>query len=336
MKRQLLFLQIMGWVLAFFIFYVYLRSRLEDPDYVLAISISSFLSFILIIYGYAFFIFPKYYSRTSKATFISIVLVFYTLVLGARILSEVVFIAPLAESSTIFNMGRTHLLYDVSSTFFALIVGILLVSVFENIAREKREVVLQRKQSETELNLLKAQLQPHFLFNSLNSLYYDVYKTQPDVASRISMLSDIMRYFMDQSPQEKILLEKEMEFIRSYIELERVRLVYQPVIELQVLVSENIMIPPMLLIPLVENIFKHGLNNKSKSNFVSLTLQQQGNELIFTVKNPAINNGRREERIGVGLRNLRERLLLLYKDRFTLKTETVEDVYLAQLIIPIS
>ena len=336
MKKQLLLLQLIGWAMAFVLFYVYLSSRLGHSLYVLAISLSSFASFMLIIYGYVYYLYPRYFRPLSLTAFAGLVAVCFVVVVAARLLVEWVLIAPMSERLSIFNLGRTHLLYDVFSSFFALVVGILFTSVIDNVARHKREAELKRKQAEAELKLLKAQLQPHFLFNSFNNLYYDVYKTLPDVAKRIAMLSDIMRYFLDQSPMEKVPLATELEFIRNYIELERVRLPHPVKIQLEVQAPEGILVPPMLLMPLVENLFKHGIDKSREMEQASLTLLQQENQLVFTVINslPKPVNG--ANRTGVGLQNLRERLQLLYGNRFSLSTEACQEKYVAQLNIPLS
>ena len=336
MKKEMLVLQVVGWIVAFLIFFIYLLSRLGNVAYVLAISISSFASFILIIYGYAFYLYPLFYRRRSRVTFIGAVFLFFSLVLGLRVVAEWTLVAPLAERSSIFNLGRTHLLYDLFSSFFALVIGILLVSVFDNLARERREVILRRKQSEAELNLLKAQLQPHFLFNSLNNLYYDVYKSQPEVANRIAMLSDIMRYFMEQSPEERVSLRIEIDFIKAYIELEKVRLPHQLNLEFEVKASEGIMLPPMLLMPLVENLFKHGIHKNKQADPITLSVRELKDDLVFTVKNPACPIATEGNRTGVGLKNLRERLILLYGNRFSLRNDSTEEIYIAQLTIPLS
>ena len=334
MRKQLLLLQLIGWAMAFVLFYVYLSTRLGSNAYVLAICLISFASFMLIIYGYVYYLHPRFYRRLNLSVFIGLVALFFVLVVAARLLVERMLIAPLGDRSSIFNLGRTHLLYDVFSSFFALVVGILLVSVIDNVARQKREAEMKRKQAEAELNLLKAQLQPHFLFNSFNNLYYDVYKALPDVAKRIAMLSDIMRYFMEQSPKEKVLLSTELDFIRNYIELERVRLHHPPTIELEMKVPEGVMVPPMLLMPLVENLFKHGIDKSKEMERASLSLHHQNNQLVFTVINPIQIPINGAIRTGVGLHNLRERLQLLYGNRFILLAEAQQGKYITQLRIP--
>ena len=139
MRKQLLLLQFLGWAVAFVLFYVYLSARLGSSAYVLAICLISFASFMLIIYGYVYYLYPRFYRRLSIGAFVGLVATVFILVVAARLLTERMLIAPLGDSSSIFNLGRTHLLYDVFSSFFALVVGILLVSVIDNVARQKRE-----------------------------------------------------------------------------------------------------------------------------------------------------------------------------------------------------
>lgn len=337
MKKQLLLLQIIGWAMAFALFYIYLSARLQNSTYVLGISLTSFTSFLLIIYGYAYYLYPRFYRRLPLTGFIGVVLLSFTLVVAARLLGEWILIAPLGSNSSIFNLGKTHLLYDVFSCFFALVVGILLVSVMDNIARQKREAELKRKQAEAELNLLKGQLQPHFLFNSFNNLYYDTYRELPEVAKRIAMLSDIMRYFMEQSPKAEVPLRIEIDFIRNYIELERVRLPHSLCINWEMEVAdEGLLIPPMLLMPLVENLFKHGIDKGKENEKASLSLRQQERQLIFTVINFVAGSTASSARKGVGLTNLRERLQLLYSNRYSLHAEVAKETFFTQLIIPLS
>lgn len=335
MKKQLLLLQALGWALAFALFYVYLSSRIPSPAYALAISLSSFASFALLIYGYVYFLYPRYYRRLPLHFFACGVALFFIGVMLLRMLTEWVLVAPLASRSTIFDLGKTHFLYDLISSFFALVVGILFTAVIDNVARQKREAELRRRQAEAELQLLKAQLQPHFLFNSLNNLYFDVYKSLPEVAERIAMLSDIMRYFMEQSPQEKVPLATELQFIRNYIELERIRLPHPVSIQLEVGVPEQLLMPPMLLMPLVENLFKHGIDRSRANETASLILQEQEGLLQFTVTNALPQRLNGSERKGMGLHNLQERLQLLYGNSASLSTSAGPHNYVAQLSIPL-
>lgn len=336
MKNRLLFLQILGWTLAFIFFYVYLNSRLQHPFYSLASAVTSFASYVVVIYGYSYFLYPRLYRRVSLIKFLLIVVVFFAVVLGIRLVLEVIFVAPIVHPrSSMFNFGPSHLLYGFVTSFLALITGILLTSVSDNIGRTKREAELKRKQAESELNLLKAQIQPHFLFNSLNNLYYDIYKILPEVAERISMLSNIMRYYMQETRKTTVPLSVELDFIKNYIELEMVRLVNPPAIKMQINSPGDLLLPPMLLMPFVENFFKHGVNREQCKCQAKFNLQFKGGNLLFTFINSYKEVPDQKNPSGVGLSNLRERLNLLYGEKYSLLIKTRTNVFFAQLIIPI-
>ncbi|HEY0740302.1 MAG TPA: histidine kinase [Chryseosolibacter sp.] len=333
MKRQLMYLQFIAWISALGLFYVYLSARLGSNTYTLAIAFSSFTFFVTIVYGYAFVLHRVYYRKLNLPAYIALVIAFLAATLSARMAIELFVIGKLALEPTIFDLGPTHLFYDGFSTFCALVIGILLAAVLDSFARERERHELRQKQAEAELNLLKAQLHPHFIFNSLNNLYYDVYKQLPEVAERISMLSGAMRYFIDEAPKDRVLLRTELAFIRNYIELERVRLPYKMSVNLAINADENTIVPPMLLMPLVENIFKHGERHPDAKPTIVLT--QSRENIVFTVTNKVGKSKGTPQRAGLGLRNLRERLELLYGHRYELVTSDNGATYTATVMIPI-
>ena len=144
------------------------------------------------------------------------------------------------------------------------------------------------QKSQAELNLLKSQVQPHFLFNTLNNIYYEAYREAPRTAKLIERLSDIMRYFVDESPKDEVSLGTEIQFLENYIALEKIRI--RGEIELDFIkdCNSDLRIPPMLLMTFVENIFKHGIDKSSSQNKIELSLVQQDGYLLFqTTKSPA-------------------------------------------------
>ena len=122
--------------------------------------------------------------------------------------------------------------------------------------------MLEQK-SLAELNLLKSQVQPHFLFNTLNNIYYEAFREAPRTALLIGRLSDIMRYFVDESPKEKVTLATEIKFLENYIALEEIRIRHGVKVTFEQRYEGNPVIPPMLLMTFVENIFKHGIDRSA-------------------------------------------------------------------------
>lgn len=290
--------------------------------------------YAIIIYGNISFLFPRLYERGQILLYIVIVIV----LLGA------------------IGFTRAHLAYWVYNRFFAKTpdtfmfnevyyyagsgVLIYMLSFVYRIAlayfglKRQAEQMLEQK-SLAELNLLKSQVQPHFLFNTLNNIYYEAFREAPHTALLIGRLSDIMRYFVDESPKEYVSLQTEVKFLENYIALEEIRIRHGVTVSFHQQFEGNPTIPPMLLITFVENIFKHGIDRSAPGNAFSLSLVQQDGFLEFNTENPLPTDGPKHSAQGFGLKNLEKRLILLYGDRFELRTARTASVYQAALKIPL-
>jgi LytS/YehU family sensor histidine kinase len=199
--------------------------------------------------------------------------------------------------------------------------------------QQTEEILLQKSQAE--LNLLKSQVQPHFLFNALNSIYYRVYKVDSSSAGLIERLSDIMRYFVDESPKEVVPLSTEVAFIENYMELERIRIRHGASINFEKAYNPELRIPPMLLMTFVENIFKHGIDKSRRQNRVTISLVQQDEFLLFKTCNRKIDPAADDQPGGFGIINLTKRLKMLYGDKFELATDSEGELFNASLKIPL-
>ena len=214
-----------------------------------------------------------------------------------------------------------------SAWFFALPLPIT------RLKQQTEEILLQKSQAE--LNLLKSQVQPHFLFNALNSIYYRVYKVDPSSAGLIERLSDIMRYFVDESPKEVVPVSTEVAFIENYMALERIRIRHGATINFEKAYNPELRIPPMLLMTFVENIFKHGIDKARKQNQVTISLVQQNDFLLFKTSNCKIDSAVENEPGGFGIINLTKRLSMLYGNKFELTIDNKGELFLAFLKIPL-
>jgi len=198
-------------------------------------------------------------------------------------------------------------------------------------ARQKKDAL--EKQKEAELNYLKAQVSPHFLFNTLNTIYsISNDEDAPKTAETILLLSENMRYMVREASNEKVDLRKEIEFIKGYIELQLLRLGGNVAIHLSI--SENIdnqQIAPLLLIPFIENIFKHGVSYQSDSPiFIEIKLEQ--NILHLHTKNTT--KKRASTPTGAGIENTKKRLAFLYPQQHELTIKRDEMCY--QIFLNIS
>lgn len=191
---------------------------------------------------------------------------------------------------------------------------------------------LRAKTTMTELKALKAQINPHFLFNTLNNIY-GMNQINPEKGSEMIMeLSDVMRYHLEFSKEGKVKLEDEIQLLQSYIKLEQLRL--RETCNVQVSFEDadgSLMISPLLFIPFVENAFKHG-THPTKDCFVYIKLTTTPSRLLFTVKNSIIAN-RKVVKTNIGLHNTRKRLELIFPEKHDLNIIKNEAYHLVELSV---
>jgi sensor histidine kinase YesM len=324
-------LQAIAWIMISTLFFFERITHFRSITAVALSTLNSVFSLALVIYGYAFFIHRYLYQKVSISLFVLINVFFLAAIVIVRILAQYYIIYPLNDSA---YSSRPQIAYDVISVFIAFIIGVLLKSVLDNQKQVTVEARLKQKQVETELRSLQAQVQPHFLFNSLNNIYYEAINKSPKTAELIEKLALMMRFLLEEANKECVSLEKEMEFIKNYIALENIRLHNQISISLNDLSAGDIQIPPMTLIPFIENLFKHGIDRKSSGNYARITLAVENNYLSYCVVN-RISSYVRVNVNGSGLQNLRQRLYLMYGERYQLKTYIENGQFVARLKIPV-
>ncbi|UOE47435.1 sensor histidine kinase [Mucilaginibacter sp. SMC90] len=170
-----------------------------------------------------------------------------------------------------------------------------------------------------QLASLKSQINPHFLFNTLNNIYATAIESSPKAADMVDKLSEMMRYTMKDTQQDFVLLDDEMNYINNYVELQKIRLDRSVKLEFSIIEDiPDLQIAPMLLIPFIENAFKHGVNSEQKSAIrISITINQS--ELLLNVLNNRVSiQSDTSEKSGLGIENTRHRLQLIYPSRHLL------------------
>ena len=196
----------------------------------------------------------------------------------------------------------------------------------------KRIEELEQQQQDAELSLLQYQISPHFLFNTLNNIYSLVQRKAEEAPEAVLKFSNIMRYAMKDTFEGEVSLQHEVDYLRSFIELHRLRLERPEIVAFEVEgeVSE-VYVPPMLLIPFVENAFKHGDTSSPKA-FISIRLRISGAKLEFTVHNRVVER-KKDDTTGIGIPNVTRRLELLYPDKHTLDIASSREEYRVALTL---
>ncbi|HEY0678420.1 MAG TPA: histidine kinase, partial [Chitinophagaceae bacterium] len=152
----------------------------------------------------------------------------------------------------------------------------------------------------------------------------------------IAKLSDLMRYFIDDSPKDKVPLTTELEFVNNYLELEQIRMLHPLRVNINIEGNiSDVKVAPMLLMPFIENVFKHGIDKTEKTNFLQADINIQDGKLMYKVVNSLHNGNGAAISKGFGLVNLRKRLELIYPGQFQLDTKQQDHRFIAELQIPV-
>ncbi|MCB0548159.1 MAG: histidine kinase [Phaeodactylibacter sp.] len=210
------------------------------------------------------------------------------------------------------EIAQYHIVYLAATTLLKLSQG-----WFQAQQQQKRITQLEKEKAEAELKALKTQVDPHFLFNTLNNLYSFALEGAPQVPEAILKLADCMRYMLYDCNARLAPLEKELAYIRNYIELQRLRLGDRARIEMKVEGSAvEIAVPPLLFIPFVENAFKHGLKGEGQAAFVRILFRISDGTIFFHIENDISPKDENlpGQQSGIGLDNVKKRLALLYPE----------------------
>ncbi len=217
--------------------------------------------------------------------------------------------------------------------FFALI-GTVFKSVSDRVRMER---IAQERESEnlkTELSFLRSQISPHFLFNVLNNIVALVRLKSEELEPTIIKLSSLMQYMLYETDEDKVLLRSEVDYLQSYIDLQKLRFGDRLALNVDLKLKEDWhAIEPMLLIPFVENAFKHG-TGLIKDPEIDISLQTSDNRLTFRVKNKYIEKDIAKDKVsGIGLANVQRRLQLLYGNNHSLHLDKSNDWFTVTLEI---
>lgn len=293
------------------------------------------LPFVMLATYITIYAILPYYLRKRKLA-VSILAVIFVLIistLGERIFLRKLNSLPITLD-TLLSLSYVYLLLE-TNFIVATAVVIKIVKKWFDQQQEKHE--MEKRNLKTELNLLKAQLHPHFLFNTMNNLYALSIEKSSKTSEGIARISNLLRSVLYECNDSEITLEKEIKLIENYIDLERMRYGSRLNIEFQVSGElENRKIAPMLLFTFVENCFKHGSSKDPENPKIKINLKVSGNEIVFFAENskPKVpENVVEGKQGGIGLNNVKKRLEILYRENYDLKLQDKKDSFVVCLTI---
>jgi len=324
-KNFEIFLHLGLWILLYlptFLSFVFTEHPIPLPRKIFALlSILFSLFNFYFVYG---FVFPIFYNKNKIIWLIIVTLIFILIypIVQYKIV-ESIWIANNWISKKILYKGW---FYTESYTMTLLYTGLAFLARFTtqwyNVQKRNADLIYQKQQSE--LKLLKSQINPHFFFNTLNNIYSLVYQKSDKAPEAVMKLSQIMRYIIYETNTDNVELIKEINYIKSYIELMELRSSKKDLVNFEIIGDpENKYIAPMLLIPFIENAFKH-CDKKSQIPSIYIKINVFENSIELNVKNLIKEKNKSDSNIlleegGIGLKNVIERLRLLYPEKHVLK-----------------
>lgn len=326
------------WLIYFVFNFLRFAAINNDYWYSLKSNLVEFPLNISITYFTIYYLIPRYILKKKYLQFVLLftlsLALFYFIRTGLNYILVTESIWPEAQG----NQEPFTAIHVVESMIGAIYVVALVSAIkltYDWANEKKRNDDLQRVQLETELNFLKSQIQPHFFFNTLNNLYALVIKQSPNAANVVMKLSEIMQYVLYEVKEPKISLMKSINYLYSYLELEKLR--YGERVKSEINIEGNIddiEIPPLLFLPFIENCFKHGTRHHEDIN-VFIDFVVKDNFLYFTVRNNYVKNKDDVPKHGIGIENVKRRLQLLYGSAYSLKTKSKGNVYTVNLKLPV-
>ncbi|UAM98879.1 histidine kinase [Polaribacter litorisediminis] len=325
------------WAIGYFLILNYTSTigdfRKDQGPYWVAIGFGTIINQI-IFYGTAFYLVPKFLRLKKIKLLVLSVLGGFIFI---NFLESSIDFSYLASFFSSENESFTvHLIYNAVISFFILLVALSYSLIKYWIHNEKLKRVLLEEKLSTEMAFLKSKINPHFLFNVLNSFYAKSLKHNvPELADGIAKLAELMRYMVYETNSDKVSLEKEIHHLKNFIQVYQLRIAEEDEVYINFDIQGEVSTPkisPMLLIPFVENAIKHGIDPKSKS-IIDISLKVTHNRLTFKVGNTIRQGtyGLNDESSGFGLDNLKKRLSILYPKAYTLETKEEKGYFISLL-----
>ena len=329
---------VLFWII-YFVFWTYFSIHNYGghiPKALLATSIY-FIGQAGIGYFSIYYLIPRLFFSKKYIAFL--VLVFLGIVLGGFFITAGMY----ALFPSIIGEGASHIsianyfLYSFLAVLSSTILFISVRIIKERVHAQKMNSILEKEKTENELKFLRAQTNPHFLFNAINSVYILI-KKDPDLAqATLARFSDMLRYQLYECNFAEVPIEKEVDYLSNYIELEKLRKGKILSTDYKIGASvHDFLISPLLIIPFVENAFKHVSNFSDKGNFVEISLNYEAGDFKMVVRNSIDKTAYlKTDKMsgGIGQDNTKRRLKLIYRDRHDLIIKQTDETYYVSLTI---
>ena len=340
-RSRIILLHLSFWAVYFSFFFYQITYARRNEEIVLWRSLLDATTHVMIMAGIAylnyFYLLPRFLKHKQFGRYILEILPPLVLTIAFHIYLKRLIYAGMPGRGGFLYSDKFIIQHTSSVIFIVIFIGMLRFAEdwFQLEARKKE---IENEKLTAELRFLKAQINPHFLFNTLNNLYYLAFTQSPNTTVVIDKLSQMMRYMIYDSNHPKVPLKKEIEYMENYISLEQLRLDNQVPISLEVSGdTAPVLVEPFLFITFLENAFKHGVSNSAENSWVKARIQVVDKHCIYTVENSVIPPKESHEgKSGIGLQNLQRRLELSYPGQHILQIEETPEKYHVELTLELS
>lgn len=300
-------------------------------------SVINLVAAIATVYTFNYYLIPKLLLKNKRKKFFAFAFVAIVMFFYIQLLLTLFLVVKLlyAEHRLFPEMIDVVMLFF--NLFFVVFIAIAIKFYKRWSEKDYREQKVQKEKIEVEMQMLKAQINPHFLFNTLNSIYVLAMKKSEQTANIVMKLSDILDYILYKIDAPMIDISTEIQIIENYIELEKIRFTDRFNLDFtSSFISKDIQIPPMLIIPFVENAFKHGVAKSMEKSWIKIAINENHQMLDIVISNSKSQNPIKSKTGGIGLINVKKRLDLLFNDRYRLDISEKNNRFDVFLSLPIN
>lgn len=318
-------------------FWFYLRYQdYETTSLALQITFLKVAVLAIMVYATNYVLIPRFLYQKKYGAFF----VYFLLLIAVSSILKIYCSSKILHDPQLLSLKggiKIRLYENAISDFFLVSAGAAVKLITDYMKMQTTLAVIAKEKAETELNFLKSQINPHFLFNSLNSVYFLINKDNAEARNALHKFSEMLRFQLYELNNQKIPVEKEISYLKDYVDLQQLR--KDEKYKVQFDCAENVkgfVIEPLLLIPFVENAFKHLSHFNDTQNYVKLVLRKANGTFSFLVENSkeAVRTST-EKRGGIGLNNVKRRLELLYPGRHELEILETDNTYTIKLNIQV-
>jgi two-component system, LytTR family, sensor kinase len=300
----------------------------------LAAALVNLLFQALVFYSNYYGLFPRYFDMHDNRKFFFLSALLIIIATCGQITIEYFFFKDNFELARRIEPPKFIFIFFRSFLWLVLINLISTVFLMQKRIREQSEHTqkINEEKLKTELELLKAQINPHFLFNALNNIYSLAYMKSDQAPESILELSQMLRYVIEDCKNEKVPIKSEIEYIKNYITFQKMKSQEEQNISFDYRKVDNgIQIAPMLFIPFLENSFKYSRIEELNNAYIQIKLRSNKNELKFDIQNSKPENNGVKSGQGTGIKNVKQRLEIIYPDNFFLQIEDTKNEYMVNL-----